>query len=355
MSQKVIQSTHIYTLLIMSTGFMVHVLLHPIILTVSKRDSWVSVIGSVAPLILWTVMMYYLNKKFEKKNILSVLFSLHPLISYLIRIMFGLYFFLTAFITFQYTDFWAKSNYTSDIPDFFVVVPFAALCYYASLKGIRTIGSLSLFLLPLVVMFGLLVGIGNIKNKAYSLLFPVFEHGYNDFFLGIMYTCACAFEIIYFLFITPYIKDRIKMKPLMLVCIGLIFLAVGPLVGGIAEFGAEEAEKLKVPAFEEWKLLTIGVHITRLDFLSIFQWLSGAFIRISLNMLIVNQLLDRHKKKNWILLFLYILLIISVLIPWNFSSFFTLLYSVYYPVSLVFLLLFVGLLFLFRKIKGDAL
>ncbi|MEH7114289.1 MULTISPECIES: endospore germination permease [Bacillaceae] len=355
MSQKVIHSTHVYILLIMSTGFLVHVLLHPIILTVSKRDSWISVIGSVVPFILWTAMIYYLNKKFEKKNILSVLFSLHPMISYLIRIIWGVYFFLTAFITFQYTDFWAKSNYTSDIPDFLVVVPFAALCYFASLKGIRTIGSLSIFLLPLVVMFGLLVGIGNIKNKDYSLLFPVFEHGYKDFFLGVMYTCACVFEIIYFLFITPYIEDRIKIKPLLLVCIGLVFLAVGPLAGGIAEFGAEEAAKMKVPAYEEWKLLTIGVHITRLDFLSIFQWLSGAFIRISLNMFIVNKLLDSHKKKNWILLFLYILLITSVLIPWDFSSFFTLLYSVYYPVSLVFLLLLVGLLFFLKKDKGDAI
>lgn len=178
--------------------------------TSSKRDSWLSVIGSVAPLILWTVMIYYLNKKFEQKNILSLLFSLHPLISYSIRILLGLYFFLTAFITFKYTGFWAKSNYTTDIPDFIVVVSFASLCYYASLKGIRTIGSLSIFLLPFVVMFGFLVGIGNIKFKDYSMLFPVFERGYKDFLFGIMYTCASSFEIIYFLFITPYIKTGSK-------------------------------------------------------------------------------------------------------------------------------------------------
>lgn len=339
----------------MSTGFMVHVLLHPVILTVSKRDSWISVIGSVVPLLLWTVIIYYLNKKFEKKNLLTFLFSLHPIISYSFRIMICLYFFLQAFITLQYTDFWAKTNYTSDIPDFLVIVPFAALCYYASLKGIRTIASLSIFLLPFVVMFGFLVGIGNVKNKDYSLLFPVFEHGYQDFYLGILYTCACSFEIIYLIFITPYIKDRIKTKQLMIVSTVLFFLAFGPLVGGIAEFGAEEAEKLKVPAYEEWKLLTLGVHITRLDFLSIFQWLSGAFIRISLYMLMVKQLLDRYKNKHWILLIIYVLLIISVLIPWDFSSFFTFLYSVYYPVSLVFLLVLVGLLFFFRKIKGDTI
>ncbi|MED1467593.1 endospore germination permease [Bacillus salipaludis] len=355
MIQKVIHSTNIYILLIMSTGFMVHVLLHPVILTSSKRDSWLSVIASVVPLILWTVMIYYLNKKFEQKNMFSLLISLHPLISYPIRILFSLYFFLTAFITFKYTGFWAKSNYAYDIPSFIVVVPFAFLCYYASLKGIRTIGSLSIFLLPLVLLFGFLVGIGNIKNKDYSMLFPVFEHGNQGFFYGIIYTCASSFEIMYFLFITPYIKDRIKIKPLMFVSIGIFFLTLGPLVGAIAEFGAEEAEKLKVPAYEQWKLLTLGVHITRLDFLSIFQWFSGAFIRISLSMFIVNQLLDHYQKMKWILPVLYTLLIVSVLIPWDFSSFFSHLYSVYFPASMVFLFFAFGLLFFLSRIKGDAL
>lgn len=83
----------------------------------------------------------------------------------------------------------------------------------------------------------------------------------------------------------------------MIVSIAIFFLALGPLVGAIAEFGAEEAGKLKVPAHEQWKLLSLGIHITRLDFLSIFQWRSGAFIRISLCMFIVNQLLDRHQKR----------------------------------------------------------
>ena len=126
--QKVIHSTHIYVLLIMSTGFMVHVLLHPVILTVSKRDSWLSVIGSVVPFIVWTVLIYYLNKKFEQKNMLSFLFSMHPLISYSLRFLISFYFILTAFITFKYTAVWAETNYTTNIPDFFVVIPFAILC-----------------------------------------------------------------------------------------------------------------------------------------------------------------------------------------------------------------------------------
>jgi len=351
--QKRIYSIHIYTLLIMSTGFMVHVLLHPVILTSSKRDAWVAVIGSLAPMILWTILIYYLYKKFEQKNIFTFLFSLHPFVSYGISILLGIYFLMTAFITMKYTSFWSKTNYTFDIPNFLTVIPFASLCYYASHKGIRTLGSIALFLLPLVVLFGFLVGIGNMKLKDYSMLFPIFEHGYSSFIPGMMYSCASFFEIIYFLFITPYSKDRVKMKALLPVSIVIFFLALGPLMAGIAEFGAEEAEKLKVPAFEEWRLLTLSTYITRTDFLSIFQWFSGAFIRVSLSMFIINQLFY-YKKNKWILPILYALLTLSVLIPVKFDTFFSFLYSIYFPASLFFLILTCLLLFLLSRVKGDA-
>lgn len=39
MDQKVIQALHIYVLIIMNTGFMVHVLLLPNILSASQRDA----------------------------------------------------------------------------------------------------------------------------------------------------------------------------------------------------------------------------------------------------------------------------------------------------------------------------
>ncbi|MGG1674746.1 endospore germination permease [Neobacillus sp. NRS-1170] len=351
--QKVIYSVHMYILLIMSTGFMVHVLLHPVVLTSSKRDAWISVIGSFAPFIIWTILIYFLYKKYEQKNIFTLIFSLHPWISYGISILFGIYFFLTSFITFKYTIFWANANYTFDIPNFMIALLFAFLCYYASHKGIRTIGAISFFLLPFVVMFGFLVGIGNIKNKDYSMLFPIFEHGYKPFLHGMMYTCASLFETIYFLFITPYLKNGIKMKMFLIVAIFIFLLTLGPLIGGIAEFGAEEAGNMKVLAYEQWKLLKLGTLITRLDFLSIFQWFSGAFIRICLSMLIVNQLFIR-KKNRWILPILYSLLMVSVVIPWDFESFYSFLYSIYYPASLVFLLFSFGLLLLLSRSKGDV-
>lgn len=353
MVKKAIYPAHLYFLLILSTGFMVHVLLHPIILTSSKRDSWVSVVCSIVPLMLWAIMIFYLNKRLEKKNIFALINSLNPFISFCIKILFGLYFILTAFITCKYTGFWAKSNYTFQVPYIIIVIPFIVLCCYASHKGIKTIAAISIFLLPPVVILGFLVGIGNMKAKDYSMLVPIFEHGYKELFLGIMYTCASFFEILYLLFLTPFLKGRMKIKVFLPVAVIIFGLALGPLVAAIAMFGPEEASKLKVPAYEQWKVLTLGINITRLDFFSIFQWFSGAFIRVSLSMFIAMQVISR-KKNSWVLLFSYTILTVAVIVPWNFESFFSFLYNIYFPVSLIFFIISFGLLLLLSKKKGDV-
>jgi len=353
MVKRVIYPAHIYFLLMLSTGFMVHVLLHPIILTSSKRDSWVSVMFSFVPMLLWAIMIYYLNKRLENKNIYTLLKSLNPFISYFIRILFIIYFILTAFITCKYTGFWAKSNYTFQVPYIVIALSFIVLCYFGSSKGIKTIAAIAIFLLPPVVIFGVLVGIGNMKVKDYTLLFPLFENGYRGLFLGIMYTCASFFEMFYLLFLTPFLKSRMHIKKFLLVTVIIFGLALGPLVAAIAMFGPEEASKLKVPAYEQWKVLTLGVNVTRLDFLSIFQWFSGAFIRVSLSMFIAAHFISQHKNKG-ALLSLYAILAVAVLLPWNFEAFFSFLYSIYFPASLIFFIISFGLLFFVSRKKGDV-
>ncbi|MGP4079133.1 GerAB/ArcD/ProY family transporter [Pseudalkalibacillus sp. R45] len=334
-----IHSVHIYILLIMSTGFMVHVLIIPTILSTSNRDAWLSVVFSTLPFILWILLIFYIYGKLKKHDdILSLLkrkFS-HSWIFIIFSIVFGLYFLINAFITLKFTFFWAKGNYTFEVPNFVILSLFALLCLYSSAKGLRTISTIAFLVLPFVSFFGFLVGIGNSPNKNYELLFPIFENGYKDFIQGLVPTFSGLFEIIFILFLTPYIKDRLKVKWLILTGIILVFLILGPLAGAISEFGPEEAAKLRNPAYEQWKLLIIGEQITRLDFLSIFQWFSGAFVRISLSLFIAGKILMFNKKKKWVLPILYLIVVISACIPWDATSFFHFLQNCFFPINLIF-------------------
>lgn len=351
MNQKVISATHIYVLLIISTGFIVHVLSIPMLLTASKRDAWISVIFSSIPFILWILLVFYIYKKLNKNNITIDSF-LKMKFSILFSVMFGLYFFINAFITLKFTVIWAKTNYAFEVPNMAIVLSFSFICLYASIKGIRTISTIAIFILPLVSLFGVLVGVGNWPNKDFELLFPIFEKGYRDSLKGVVYACSGFFEIIYLLFLSPYLKDKLRMKWLLLVGLMLVVLTLGPLMGAITEFGSVEAEKMRNPAYEQWRLLSIG-HVTRLDFLSIFQWLSGSFVRISLSLFIAGKLFTYKENKRWILPAFYLCLILAVSFPWDATSFFYFLKKIYYPINLLFQICSLLLFLLLIHLKGD--
>jgi spore germination protein KB len=318
---------------------MVHVLIIPILLSTSSRDSWVSVMFSTVPFILWILLVFYLYKKMTKhRDVLLLLrkkFN-HNWFYIFFTILLGSYFLLEAFITLKFTFIWAKGNYTLDTPDLVIITMFALVCYYSSSKGLLTISTISLLSLPIVSAFGFLVGIGNSNSKTYELLFPIFENGYSQFLHGIIYSCSGLFDIVFLLFLIPFVKNKLKLKWLIITGVILVLLILGPLTGAISEFGPHEAAKLINPAYEEWRLLKIGEHITRLDFLSIFQWLSGAFVRISLSLFIVERIVNHNKKKLWLLPTLYIILIISATIPWDASSFYLFLQNYYFPINLGF-------------------
>ncbi|MBO0959661.1 endospore germination permease [Neobacillus sp. MM2021_6] len=354
MNQKVIYAVHIYIILIMSTGFMVHVLSLSVLLSIAKRDSWLSVIFSAIPVTIWILFVFYIYKKLNNQDLISFIKnSFSNWVFVIFSAMFGAYFLFTAFMTLKFTAFWAKDNYTLDFPNYVVVLLFSLLCYYASAKGLRTIATMAFLILPFVTFFGFLVGLGNTPNKDYEQLFPLFEDGYTGFIKGIGYACASLFEVFFILFLTKDLTNKLKLKWLILVGLILVGLSFSPLAAAIAEFGSIESEKLRNPAYEEWKLLTLGHHITRLDFISVFQWLSGAYIRISLSLFIAGKVFSYKSEKWWVLPILYIILIVAACIPLDSTSFIYYMKKFYFPISLFFQIFIMLFLFLFTKIKGE--
>lgn len=92
---------------------------------------------------------------------------------------------------------------------------------------------------------------------------------------------------------------------------------MGPIIGSITEFGPVQAAKISNPAYAQWRLLTMGKYLNRLDFLSIYQWLSGAFIRVSLSIFLMGELfqIKSRKIKNIVLIAISVSLIIALCIP----------------------------------------
>jgi hypothetical protein len=135
------------------------------------------------------------------------------------------------------------------------------------------------------------------------------------------------------------------------------------VTGAIAEFGPFEARELRHPAFEEWRLVSIGRYIRHLDFLSIYQWHSGSFARISLSLFLLLDLLAPERKKK-IRIFWLVVITVSMLalvqLPFSDMQYLYFLRTIYLPGSLLVstamlaALLMLVLISAIRKPKGES-
>ncbi|QNK51496.1 hypothetical protein H7F28_25210 [Brevibacterium sp. PAMC23299] len=144
------------------------------------------------------------------------------------------------------------------------------------------------------------------------------------------------------------------MKVLVFLCLGLVFLLLGPLTAALAEFGPNLAEVMRYPAYEQWRLLTIGKYIEHTDFFSIYQWLAGAYIRVSMALFLIMEVFKgkTNNVKLGILFAVGFLMVVISIVPFSNFKFLHVSQTFYYPGAFYFLLLLSAFLFIGTFIRS---
>jgi hypothetical protein len=135
------------------------------------------------------------------------------------------------------------------------------------------------------------------------LIKPFFENGYAPILKGMVYPLSGLTELFLFLFLQHQMNGSIRYRDFAITAILLTGLTIGPLLGAISEFGQHEAAKQRFPAYEEWELVSIGHYIEHIFFFSNYQWLSGAFVRITLFIIIIKEIISRYKNYSKVILY----------------------------------------------------
>lgn len=325
-----------------SVGFLNHVVVIPVILEKSQRDGWLAVIGAGLLFVLWTGVVAFIMRRTGQEPIFDWLASRYgAAVSWTFRGGFVLFLTLSAVVTLNDTTTWTKISYLPRTPYTLIACLFCLSCLLAASCGIRAVALTNGVLLPLIVLFGFFVMSANYIHKDYSLLFPVFEHGLAPIRSGAVAACGAFSELLLVVLLQHHIVRSVRWPFLLLLSVTLIGLTLGPLTGAIAEFGPAEASKHRYPAFEQWRLVKIGSYIEHLDFLSVYQWLAGAFIRISLILILTADCIpfktaQQHKRNAWmtLLAFLYIA---ATLYPLSDTLYFDFLDRFYFQITLGFL------------------
>ena len=293
---------HVTFLIMTFIGLKNHVTILPPVLEHVKRDGWASVLLATILTIPWLFLILFIQNKSKKQSIKIWLKSKIGKFATNIILYFVVFFiFLMAAFTLRETILWISSTFLPYTPKLLLLAVYITLCTFLASSNIQTFVIVNTFVLLFVVVFGFYVAIVNIQVKEYDLIRPFFEHGFGPVLRGLVYPASGFIELFLLVFIQQHFKSKLKWYHLVIMLFILMGLTMGPLLGAIVEFGPEEAAKQRYPAFEEWALVSIGSFIEQMDFLSIYQWLTGTFIRVSFLLFIAADILNftGNRKKIW--------------------------------------------------------
>nr|WP_259545415.1 endospore germination permease [Heyndrickxia oleronia] len=330
----------LFAIFLLSMGLTNHVIVIPFLINAAGRDAWISVIIGYIFTLLFSLLLLYVTRKFQSVSIFEWISSTYSrLLSRTIAFLLFIYLSITGFITLKETVLWINETFLFNTPVVVVSLFILTASIYISYGKINVIAICAGVVLPLVIILGLFVAIGTTPDKNYTLITPVLvENGWKEVFHGSLFAFGSAIEIILLIFLQHHVDRKLKFLHILLLITFLFILTVGPLLGSISTFGVEEAEKLRYPAFFQWRILGIGNYFNHLDFFSIYQWLSGAFIHISMILYMITLPFDIKKKKQrfYIQAFICVIYLIVITLPISNEEFFTFLLRFYYIGSIFF-------------------
>lgn len=293
---------HVIFLSMTVIGLKNHVTIIPPLLDVAKRDGWASVIIGAVIIFFWLFLLVYIQSKSKQEPIRDWLDgTIGKTGSTIVIYSIAIYLIILAAFTMVETLQWVNTTFLPQTPVIILLFIYTILCIFLVTTSLQTIVILNVFVLFGVVVFGFFVAFTNIQVKEYHLLLPLFEHGFSPVLKGMIYPTSGFIELLMLLFLQHQYKERIRWYHFGIMLFILMGLTLGPLIGAITEFGPVEAAKQRYPAYEEWGLVSIGRYIEHMDFFSIYQWLTGTFIRVSFLLYVVADLLKMtsNPKKIW--------------------------------------------------------
>lgn len=307
-----------FSIILLSAGLVCHVLSIPAILEEAGRDGWLSVVVAAPLFMLFLCMMFIVIRRVRGQRLTDWItreFGIIP--SWIFRITAAILLLALGTHTLYETTNWTVSTYLPFTPTYVLAGVGVLVAAWSAAKGIRSIAMTSSILLPLVILLGYFVMSANMKYKDYGQLFPMMEHGFAPIMRGMIYSLAGLMEIWILMLFQHEIKSKLRWWHVLLLGIFMISMAIGPTMGAIVEFGPEEAAKQRNSPYEQWKLVNIGKLFQHVDFLSIYQWLSGSFARVAISIYLIVDLLDiRRPKKRYIAILCISFVMCAFAIQW---------------------------------------
>lgn len=326
----------LFMMFALMNGLTDHVIINPMLLDASGRDAWITPLAAGAPFVLFSVLLALTMRKSGQTEWQAWLSRrAHPVLAWALRIPVGILLYAIGATTVIHTVKWNAANYMPATNAIVTSTALVAICLVLALWGMSTIAVTSGVLLPIVVALGIFVSAANGKEKDYKLLQPALEQGWGAVYDGLVYAGGGYAEIVLMLLLQHRLERPVKPWQLLLQSLFTVVIMTGPVIGAITEFGPIEAANQMASPYEQWRLIKIGQYIEHVDFFSIFQWLAGASIRVSLAVFLLADLLPVKKNdhRQWAIGAIMCSYLVIAVLPMNDYAFYQWMARFYIPVS----------------------
>jgi spore germination protein KB len=327
--------------LILYIGISNHVLIMPHLLATGKRDAWISVLVAYPLLLSWGFILYIIMKKNHLR--LSLIDWIEARTGVVISRFFVmvLLVYVLVITAISFYDLIQSVNiyFLPHTPSFVVMLPFLLITVWSAYNGLKSIIYVSAFLLPIVWLLGIFVAWFTFPEKDYSYLFPVLVNGYQPILKGTVIILGGSADLLVLLLLQNHLKKPFSLFNIVILITILVGLILGPTMGSLSSFGPAVASDMRFPAFEQWRLITLGEYISHVDFLAVFQLLSGEIIRVSLGLYLVGNMFKGTSgalQKKYVLGVSTLLLGSLTIIPLSDMWVQTIIGKFFYPIAFLF-------------------
>jgi len=342
-------------LVIITLAIAVHVELVPFLLKSAGRDAWAAELVCIPIAVLIWIGIWFVVRLGPRLSPLDRIPRwCQPLLIVLVD----------AFVIIslaQSLDSWQSFVgivFLPGVPPPLVVISLVFTCIWIARHGLGTIAVTVGFLLPIIMVFGVMNSLGTMPDKQYFLLFPLLERGLSPFLQSVLIPIPIMGEFLIILFFAHQIrgKNALKLYPWLWTLGILAIISVGLVMGLLAEYGPYEVAHFRFPAFGGWRLLTFGEYIERLDYFAIYQWTAGLAGRMMVLLYITGQVFRHASIRLPHMVGVAVLAVIVTLWPIDISTK-EWLRSIYYPIEAVmevvtFLLFGIGSWFYRDRLPG---
>ncbi|WHX27809.1 endospore germination permease [Virgibacillus halodenitrificans] len=288
----------LFFLIILYVGISNHVILLPHLISVSNRDAWIASLIAYFFLLVWGIILKFILKSMNRNSLLVwSQKKMGRVITYTLLSLFSFYIVITSLITFNDLVNTIQIYFLPRTPILFTGLAFLLLSVCIAYKNLKTLVYLSLILSPMVIILGVFVALSTMGGKDYSLLFPNFTNGMEPIIKGAIMVVGANADILFLFLIQNQMKKEYSSLDFFVIITTLIILVIGPTTGAIAAFGPEIASEMRFPAFEQWRLVSIGETISHVDFLAVFQLLAGSIIRMALSIYLLWSIWENPSLK----------------------------------------------------------